>query len=302
MELNLDMKVAEIEYDRYVKDMELLIGKTINQTVKVVTVTKNNGCIRKGLRIEETETNMNPQIYLEEIYREQSEKEGTLQDSVDEFLKIYQTTKHDSIRSDFYEWEQVKERVTARIINAEWNKELLEEIPHRKVLDLAIIYQIVLKMNGSASTTLMIRKEHLEQWGVSEKELQENAEKNSENLFPAEMKRMREVICEMIKIDEEEIDELDDTIYVLTNQYRMFGAVTLFYQGILEKIGEMLETDFVVIPSSIHEIIILKNTRDIDRMNITEMIRSVNEEQVRREEQLADHPYYYSIKNKQLSL
>ena len=106
----------------------------------------------------------------------------------------------------------------------------------------------------------------------------------------------------MIKIDEEEIDELDDTIYVLTNQYRMFGAVTLFYQGILEKIGEMLETDFVVIPSSIHEIIILKNTRDIDRMNITEMIRSVNEEQVRREEQLADHPYYYSIKNKQLSL
>ena len=162
MELNLDMKVAEIEYDRYVKDMELLIGKTINQTVKVVTVTKNNGCIRKGLRIEETETNMNPQIYLEEIYREQSEKEGTLQDSVDEFLKIYQTTKHDSIRSDFYEWEQVKERVTARIINAEWNKELLEEIPHRKVLDLAIIYQrIVLKDgNGSASTTLMIRKEH----------------------------------------------------------------------------------------------------------------------------------------------
>lgn len=302
MELNLNVKVSEMEYDRYVECMEFLISKEMNKSIKVVTATKNNGYIKKGLRVDEEKSNMNPQIYLEEMYQEQSEKGGTLQDSVDEFLKIYQRTKHDSIRSGFCEWEKVKERVTAKLINAKWNQELLEDIPHRKVLDLAIVYQMVLEMNGSASVTLLIRNEHLKQWGVTEKELQDNAEKNSVNLFPAELKSMRQVISEILKTDEEETDEPDDILYVLTNQCRMFGAVTLFYQGILEKIGEMLGTDFVVIPSSIHETIILKDTWDIDKMEITEMIKSVNKEQVRREEQLSDHPYYYSIKNKQLSL
>lgn len=303
MELNLNMKVSEMEYDRYIECMEFLISKEMDKSVKVVTVPKNNGCVKKGLQIEETETNMNPQIYLEEMYWEQREKEGTLQDSVDEFLKIYQKSKRDSIALDFFEWENVKEYVTTKIINAEWNKELLKNIPHKKVLDLAIVYQIVVEITDSGLATVLIRKEHLEQWGVSEKELQEIAEKNSEKLFPAELKGMSEVIWEMLDIAEMEIDEPDATMYVLTNKYRMFGAVAIFYKGMLEKIGEMLGTGFVIIPSSIHETIILKDTRhNIDRLEITEMIKSVNEEQVRREERLADHPYYYSIKNKQLSI
>lgn len=303
MELNLNMKVSEMEYDRYIECMEILISKEMNKSIKVVTATKNNGYIKKGLWVDEEKSNMNPQIYLEEMYQEQREKEGTLKDSVDEFLRLYQISKHDSIPLDFFEWEHVKDHVTTKVINAEWNKELLKKIPHRRVLDLAIVYQIVLEMTDSGSATILIRKEHLESWGITEEELQKSAKENSEKLFPAELGRMYDIVCETMGIVGTETDEVEDSMYVLTNQYKMFGAVAIFYEGMLEKIAETLKADFVIIPSSVHEMVIIKDTyHQIDKEEIMKIIKQVNNECVRVEERLSDHSYYYSVANKQLSL
>ena len=302
--MKMNVKVTELEYDKYIKGMEFLIQKSMNKStsVKVITVIKNNGKRHQGIRVDEGEDHIIPQIYLEEMYAEQRERGITLEDAVNEFLKIYQAVKCEFIPLDIFKWEYVKEHVSVKVINAEWNKELLKTVPCKRVLDLAIVYQIVLEMTEYDSATVLVKKEHLKQWGISEEELHEIAEVNSKKSYPANLKKMRDIVNEVLNIKEIHEDETDSTLYVLSNQYRMFGAVTFLYKGALEKIGEQLKSDFVIIPSSIHEVILLKDTHETDRAEIEEIIKHVNEKQVSIEERLSDHSYYYSVKDKRLSL
>ena len=82
---------------------------------------------------------------------------------------------------------------------------------------------------------------------------------------------------------------------VLSNKERLNGAIAIKATDVLSKLSANHGTDLVVIPSSIHEVIVYPV--QIDEMNWTQftyMICEVNREEVIPEEVLSDHPYIYS--------
>ncbi len=83
-------------------------------------------------------------------------------------------------------------------------------------------------------------------------------------------------------------------MYVLSNHTRINGAASILYEGLLGKIADRLECDLFILPSSVHEVIVIPEKGDEDYYRLSEMVREVNETQLSPEEVLADHAYYYS--------
>ena len=78
--------------------------------------------------------------------------------------------------------------------------------------------------------------------------------------------------------------------FVLTNSKLYWGAGALFYPGVIERIHELLDGDFYVLPSSVHELIIMP-VEDQDPEMLAGMIRSANRSVVEPGEILADDLY-----------
>ena len=89
---------------------------------------------------------------------------------------------------------------------------------------------------------------------------------------------------------------IDPMMLILTNQYKIYGATTMLYPGILKKISDKLDSDLVLIPSSIHEFLVLPRTIHDDIPTLNSFINEVNSTEVTDEEILSDHVYIYSRK------
>ena len=97
---------------------------------------------------------------------------------------------------------------------------------------------------------------------------------------------------------------LKDTVpmKVLTNDKRIQGAACVLYPGILEKISEESRKNLFVLPSSVHEVILLEDTGEENPEDLKRMIYEVNRTNVAAEEVLSDSLYYYDRKQKNLRI
>src|SRR5699024_7535782 len=121
-------------------------------------------------------------------------------------------------------------------------------------------------------------------------------------ILPAELFTMRHALNEIVGSAEAGSDEgnlLDggdgerDRMYVLTNRMRSYGAACIAYPYIPGMIGETLGSDYYILPSSVHEVMIVPACGGLDGEELEEMVREINATQVAEEEVLSDHIYYY---------
>ena len=193
-------------------------------------------------------------------------------------------------------------------MNCDKNKELLEKIPHRCCLNLAIVYFAVIDNVDNGRGIVTIYNNHLEHWKVGEELLYKLAMKNTPVLYPAELKPMNQVVSDMILKEDRDID-VDTLIahvdsmneqfpmYVLTNTYRSYGASCMLYDGLMRKLALRMNTDFYIIPSSVHELILIPVAEDITRDDLDDMIKSINSTEISKEEVLSDTSYIYTREN-----
>ena len=100
----------------------------------------------------------------------------------------------------------------------------------------------------------------------------------------------------------DEGEEEEESLYVLSNKLRSFGAASMLYEGILEKVGQKLGENYYILPSSIHEVIVVPESKSPVKQDLEEMVREINETQVEEEEVLSDRVYYFSRKENRLFL
>lgn len=179
----------------------------------------------------------------------------------------------------------------------EMNKDILNDIPYIPYHDLAIIFKIAFDVRKDQVATSLIRNDHLIMWGITLKDIAAVAMQNTEQLFPIVFRPMDDIIKQ---ITGEEI-EVNDMMYVLTNQQWLNGAITMLYSNCLKNVGNLLKENFYLIPSSIHEMIVVRESgvEGIEYLNA--MIREVNASEVNPEEVLADRAYYYDRKTETVS-
>ena len=98
------------------------------------------------------------------------------------------------------------------------------------------------------------------------------------------------------------LDQLE--MYVLSNKLKIHGATSIVYPGLLEDIAERLCSDLIIIPSSIHEVLIIPESYIDSQDNLPpdyeSMIREVNETQLTDDEVLGDCVYHYRRDTKTL--
>lgn len=198
-------------------------------------------------------------------------------------------------------YEELKTKLIVRLINAGRNKELLEHAAHKKILDLALIACIPI----SETKAVAISESLMDELEISGEELIRDALENTAAVRPKTIKTLTD---QMLEIEPDLADEFgsiprdEDDMIVVTNQMIRYGAAALMYPGTLEEVSEMVGGDYYILPSSVHEVIILKPELAPDVAELNAMICSINQVEVMDEDQLADHAYYYSSRTKRLSI
>ena len=87
--------------------------------------------------------------------------------------------------------------------------------------------------------------------------------------------------------------ETPPTLYVLTNSDKLFGASVILYPHLLESIAKRMDCDFIILPSSIHEVLLIPDSSENKSLHYDAIIQEVNLTQLSPEEILSDHAYYY---------
>lgn len=289
-------------YEQFILAVQERVKEGVGEEVfiTIYETVKNNGTKRKGLTFTKKNVNISPTVFLEEYYR-QFLKGAGLEKIVEDILCLYEEV-------DFrYAWDgsfiknynEVKDRIVYRLISRMANKELLEEIPYQEYLDLAVVFYVLVDVNDYGTASMLIRKEHLEIWGISEEDLYIEASRNTPGILGEEFQDMETIIGEITGIWQE---TTQSRIYVLTNRIRSNGAAVILNEGCMNRIGEILGQNYYVLPSSIHEMIIVPENTGPDQQELSAMVKEINETQVEQEEILSDCAYYYDRKRHKLIL
>lgn len=300
------------------KDFLYAVEEELNNKLKeggkasVYTAVKNNGREKKGVMIERPGSNVAPTIYLDGYYVRFQRGEPMTR-LVEEIMTFYDSVSRTQIwdYSQYEEYKEIKDRVVFKLVHYSKNQELLSRVPNVDILDLSIIFYVLLDVGKNGMATILISNEHMEKWGIKKEELFLTALQNVKTLLPAEFFTMRHAIEEVLestKDDEAENllnkmqKEKKEVMYILTNSIRSYGAACMAYPHVLEMIGDMLREDFYILPCSVHEVIIVPESKGLKPEEMDEMIMEINETQVEPEEVLSDHAYFYQREGKQLRL
>ena len=271
-----------------------------NYRVKLNDVMKNNGVVLKGITLMQDDSNISPTIYLNPYYDAYENGDTTLGTVIDEVIDTYERNKiNRSIDMKFFlNYETVRSRIIFKLINTEKNRELLRDVPYIPFHDLSIVFQCLVSEERFGNASILIHNVHLQLWKVNARELYECALENTPLLQGYELADMNTVLEEMKAlggIDDEEIEDMQQEVpmYVLSNKSRINGASCILYKDILKDFAMVVDKDLNVLPSSIHEVILLPSDGTQESEQLKEMVREINQSQVEKEEVLSDSVYYY---------
>lgn len=299
-------------YECFREELSRKLGEEYE--VKLQTILKNNGVRLQGLMIMEKRKNVFPTIYLDSFYEEalEGKKMEDMVGCVEKLMRKDMAIQE--VDMEFFQhYDKVKNRICYKLINQEMNRELLEDIPYIPFLDLAICFFFDYCSSELGNGSILIRKEHMDKWKVSTRDLWKTAHENTVRLYPAENKSIFHLIVGMMEqgsacCDREkrdcvaDMDEAEVPMRVLSNRQRVFGAAVILYDGYLEEVADTYGCDLYILPSSIHEVIVLPADEVSSGMALQDIIKEVNSTEIEFQEILSNSLYYYDRSRKNVSL
>lgn len=197
------------------------------------------------------------------------------------------------------DYGEVRNLIFAKLINTSRNLELLEQVPSVSVLDLSLVYYLF-RNHDPDSAEILVTGEMTDLWKVEEFDLFQDALSNTRNLLGHNIRPLKEMISELLKdvlpdvcLDSE---ESSFPMYVLTNYWKRNGAVCLLFDDVLSEFANRMNSDLYLIPSSIHELILVPVSENVKREDLDQIIREVNRNELLPEDVLSDHSYLFSRK------
>ncbi len=269
--------------------------------IRIQQIHRNNGELLDGLVILENSANISPAIYLNRYYVDL--KQGrSFREIYQRILDCYRKNRTDQ-RIDvrfFTDFERIRPRIAAKLIHREKNMgSLSENVPHIPFLDLAIVFYCLFPVDSDiGNATILLDRSHLALWKITAEELYPIAMENSQRLMPPQLRSINQVLREMTGPAGYPSSPLPEDplfpMYVLSNEENLFGAVCIAYDGLIRSCADRFGSDLYILPSSVHEVILVPLTGEERMESYSDMVREVNRSQVAPEDVLSDHAYYYS--------
>jgi hypothetical protein len=293
-----------MDYSNFLKTITERIRERVSDeyTVETHAMRKNNGVMLDSLMIRRPDDMVCPNIYLNDIYRWYLDG-ASMDQLTDRILDTYHNAAAAmQIRAEeLITPEIIRRQVVRRMINYEKNRDLLANVPHRRFLDLALIYYVMVHNDRMGEGAIMVRNDFLDLYSMDASEIEEEACQNTRSLLPADFLRISDLLREFgekcgahsysdITLEEESVES---PLYVLTNRSRQFGACYMADTEVLSGIAGRLESDVYILPSSVHECMIVPAEQWEDTSALSEMVREINRTQVSEEEYLSNTIYRF---------
>ncbi len=270
-------------------------------TVHFSTVTKENGITYEGVTVRPKSGNetVAPVLYLNKALEKVNNGENiaeVVEEIANNYINEMSASKYRKFDTEsLLSFEDVKDKIFSKLINTAKNATLLEDRPHINVADLSKTFHIRIGEDASVPITNNLATKY----GKTAEELDFYARENAKNTVKFGS-MFSFLMGNGFDLDQATISDGEYPLYVVTNKDQMFGASMITYPEVCQKISDIFGGDYVILPSSIHEVIIIP-ANAMDKEDIYDMVRNVNETCVAQADFLSDNVYYYNSKEKKIN-
>lgn len=286
-----------------IKEFGMNIAKEMQNTmgeqycIEYNEVIKNNHVTYHALVVKKEKLNVAPTLYIDGFY-EQYKKGVSILRIVDQVISLYNKSMPPKSLdvSFFQDFAKVADKLSFKLVNYKRNLEKLKEIPYKKFEDLALIPICVVNNSDIGDGVIVINYKHLNLWEVSFDELWENVMESAPKTCPVRIENIYETLSKSSGMPGEfqDVSGLYKNILVVSNESRMYGAGAVLYPDVMKQISDFYEGDFIVIPSSVHESIVMPSYgNSIGCRGLVDIVKEVNSSVIAEEEILSDNIYIY---------
>lgn len=276
------------------------------ESTEIVSNIKANDQTYDGIIFKFDGNDVAPAYYMEAAY-EEYQNGGDIEDIIESLTNAVDGSRETpkELECDVLDFEQIKDKLFVQLMNLKQNKGYLSEAVYEPEFGVyALVPKILIEHNENGAYTCLIKESMLEEYGCSKEELMEQAKVNFCKLMVPELKTVHSIMMEYFGIEaknllEEDVN-IEDEPYALTNSNKFFGASLIFCGGIADMIGEVIKGNYYVAPSSVHELIIVKEST-IDIEGIKELVNEANSTVVEPENYLGDVVMRYDYDTKTLA-
>lgn len=247
-----------------------------------------------------------PAVYMESSY-EAFSKGMSLDEIVDQILTtVEKEAANVKLENHVFSKERILKNLRMGLIHKDKNQNLLAQMPHRIVADLALVYKYALGQKDGEVYTTNITNKNMASLGLTEEELYQAAMECRKEAAPHSIISMGQAIMDMGQMlgleDDQETEEVGAEATILTTQDGYHGASCILYPEAVEELAAMKGGSFVLIPCSIHEWIVLPESYMADYKELEELVQTINCAELPEEDILSDHVYFYDVQKQELTV
>ena len=293
------------------KNYELFIGQltnTIYETIDIPLenikfVKKDGGDLLNIIFAEHDDAYEVCSVHVEELYvaYQNGIRLNTIVDYIcsdvlhAKSIYVYDKTK------ELMDYDTAKSRLFVRLINYDRNADILRDVVHKTLGDIVFTVYAIVDENEFGIVSTKVLKSMVKKWDKNEDDIFNEAIKNTYYLTPPRIYKWEGVLCDESYagesfMNDEDICDLDKSFSgnILSTTRKTNGAVAVFLPGVAERIAELLDSDFYMVFTSIHEVMIHSTGSGVDPKDLKLVLQDTLRKVTPSSDYLTEKIYKYN--------
>lgn len=293
------------------KNYELFIGQltnTIYETTDIPLenikfVKKDGGDLLNIIFAEHDDAYEVCSVHVEELYvaYQNGIRLNTIVDYIcsdvlhAKSIYVYDKTK------ELMDYDTAKSRLFVRLINYDRNADILRDVVHKTLGDIVFTVYAIVDENEFGIVSTKVLKSMVKKWDKNEDDIFNEAIKNTYYLTPPRIYKWEGVLCDESYagesfMNDEDICDLDKSFSgnILSTTRKTNGAVAVFLPGVAERIAELLDSDFYMVFTSIHEVMIHSTESGVDPKDLKLVLQDTLRKVTPSSDYLTEKIYKYN--------
>lgn len=299
-----------MNFDEFKKQLMQDIPDQINSDAKIIVAENNVDKLQnesyQGIVVRKEGEQIGVTLNVSALYEHMDRNDISYDEMLSRATDIVEQGFEQSPEIDIASlsnYEAMKEKLIVQVVPTAENADMLANIPHHEMEDMSVVYRLNMGSSDNGRATVLVTNAMMDSYGITVEQLHQDALEFAPMNEPAVIQSMAEVLMEMMGPEMGEMLPPEEMpMYVASVPDRVQGAGILAYPDFMEQAKERLGGDFYVLPSSVHECILLADSGDMDRTQLEAMVKEVNETQVEPSERLSDKVYHYDSEAKVFEL
>lgn len=210
-------------------------------------------------------------------------------------IYVYDKTK------ELMDYDTAKSRLFVRLINYDRNADILRDVVHKTLGDIVFTVYAIVDENEFGIVSTKVLKSMVKKWDKNEDDIFNEAIKNTYYLTPPRIYKWEGVLCDESYagesfMNDEDICDLDKSFSgnTLSTTRKTNGAIAVFLPGVAERIAELLDSDFYMVFTSIHEVMIHSTGSGVDPKDLKLVLQDTLRKVTPSSDYLTEKIYKYN--------